>query len=100
MLLADSVILIVGGLILVGIIGFFAMSVALVVRFLGFVFRTLTGASNPRLPARQPGRELSADQRHDTCPHPRCGHVNRYGSRFCARCGRALSGRGKVDAYG
>ncbi len=95
MLLADSVILIVGGLILVGIVGFFAMSVALVVRFLGFVFRAITGAPRGQaLPA------ASAEKRHDACPHPRCGHVNRYGARYCARCGRVLGGHGNVDAYG
>ena len=94
MLLADSVILVFIGLMAIGIIGFFAMSVVLVVRFLSFVFRALAGSTQeqPATPRFEP--------RHDVCPHPRCGHVNRQGARYCARCGRPLGQHSDVDAYG
>ena len=96
MLLADSFILIVGALFLIGIIGFFVMSVALVVRFLGFVFRSITGTGTHRRIA----VVSRLDERHEVCPHPRCGNVNRTGARFCARCGRSLGQHNDVDAYG
>lgn len=95
MLLADSVILVVAGLILIGIVGFFAAAVAMVVRFLGFVFRAIAGSP--------PTGSLLApptQKRHDACPHAGCGYVNRYGARYCARCGRALGAQQNVDAYG
>lgn len=93
MLLADSVILVVGGLFIVGIIGFFLMLVVLIGKFLGFVFRALSSsahsAEHPRFQTRQ-----------EVCPHLRCGYVNRFGARYCARCGRPLCRTDELDAYG
>ena len=34
-----------------------------------------------------------------SCTEARCGHVNPADARFCARCGRPLSGK-DVDDYG
>jgi hypothetical protein len=87
-------VLVVVGLFGIGIIGFFAMCVVLVVRVLGFLFRGLTGARQPKLAQRR------FEPRHEVCPHPRCGHVNRHEARFCARCGRPLGEHDDVDAYG
>ena len=93
MLLADSFIFVVGLLFLIGIVGFFVMIVVLVVRFFGFFWRLITGSSRRPAAAR-------FEPRHDVCPHQRCGHVNRQGAFFCARCGRSLHPRSNVDAYG
>jgi hypothetical protein len=91
-LLADSVILVVGGLFIVGIVGFFLMLVVLIGKFFGFVFRALSGA--------QPAEHPRFQTRQEVCPHPRCGYVNRSGARYCARCGRPLSHTDELDAYG
>ena len=95
MLLGDSVIVIVVGLILIGIIGFFVMLVALGVRFIGFVVRAVSGAGRT-----EPRKRPLSGKRGDPCPHPRCGHANRPGARYCARCGRSLHQPNTVDAYG
>ena len=94
MLLADSFILVIGGLFLVGFIGFFVMAVALAVRFFGFIVRSAK-ATGRKVPV--PSR---LNERHDVCPHARCGHVNRFGAHYCARCGRALGRQNDIDAYG
>lgn len=95
MLLADGVILVVAGVFLLGIVGFFFMAVALVMRLLGFVFRTLSGTTRAG-----PSAAPAGEQPGVTCTAPRCGNVNPHGARFCARCGRPLGGRDDVDAYG
>ena len=94
MLLADSFIFVVGLLFLIGIVGFFVMTVVLMVRFFGFILRLITGSS------RHPATVPRFEPRHDVCPHQRCGHVNRQGALFCARCGRSLHQHSDVDAYG
>lgn len=93
LLLADSVVLVVGGLFLIGFIGFFIAIVVMVVRVFGFVFRRVAG-TGPRVTG------AWFTERHEVCPHPRCGHVNRAGAHFCARCGRPLDAHDDLDAYG
>ncbi len=34
------------------------------------------------------------------CTHPGCGHLNPPAARFCARCGRSLSGATETNDYG
>jgi hypothetical protein len=92
-LLADGVIVIVVGLMLVGIVGFFFMAVALLARLFHFVFRSLFGTSTHRVSAPGPVRTVA-------CPAPRCGHMNPVGARYCGRCGRPLGRHDDVDAYG
>jgi hypothetical protein len=92
-LMAD-VFLVVGGLFLLGIIGFFVAAAALVVRFVGFVARTLFGwPEEPHALAAGPGRRRM-------CPHPRCGQMNPPTARYCGRCGRGIRPLYDVDAYG
>lgn len=94
MLLADSFVTVVGGLLVLGTIGFVVLSVALVVKILQFVFRRLAG-----LPAGRSGTLLTRDGR-PVCTQSRCGHLNPVGAQFCARCGRPLSRDRDLDAYG
>lgn len=100
MLLADSVIVVVAGLFLVGLVGFFAMVIALVGRLFGFVFRVLTGGDEPAAPQ----LPTYTGQVHQVCPNPRCGHANPPRARFCARCGRRLGADDNddddLDEYG
>ncbi|MGD8453529.1 MAG: zinc ribbon domain-containing protein [Phycisphaerae bacterium] len=95
MLLADSVILIVFGLLLIGIIGFFFMSVVLVTRFFRFVFRLMAGTGRPPVPP-MPTKPV----RTTPCPAERCGNPNPVGAQYCARCGRPLAREADLDAYG
>ena len=96
MLLADGIILVVGGLFVIGLLGFFAAAVVVVAKFLGFLFRAMT-----RAPANRAKATLQMpDSGHVECPAHRCGHVNPAGARYCARCGRPLGPRDDVDAYG
>ncbi len=89
MLLGDLTVLIWGGgLLVLGIVGFFAVIVAAVAR----VFRWLVTGTRAETCVRTVVENV--------CDNPRCGHVNRADARFCARCGRRLdSGRG-AGGYG
>lgn len=83
-------------LVLAGIVGFFVMAVALLLRIGGFVLRTLFGGPDDERP-----RRVLPHAAHGlrVCPHRRCGHANRIEARFCARCGRPLRGGNGMDAY-
>lgn len=81
-----------GLLVLVGFIGFFAMAVVLMLRLVGFVFRSVLGIG-PEEPEGE-----AAEPAALRCPHAGCGRGNPPGARFCGHCGRALGGG--VDAYG
>jgi hypothetical protein len=104
MLLGDGFVAI-SLLVLAGIIGFFVMSVALVLRLGGFVLRTLFGSVEDAAPHRamsgpRSSRALQRAPRGAVlCPHRRCGHLNPSGARFCGRCGRPLSSDHDMDAY-
>ncbi len=95
MLLADLVVLWIGGLFLLGIIGFFVMAATFVVRFFAFIFRALFGC-----PEQAAGGMLTSAGRRRVCPHRRCGQLNPPTARYCGRCGRALRMAYDVDAYG
>jgi hypothetical protein len=88
-----------GGITLVLIGGLFLIGAAVVAtlravfRALGWVFGCGCGKHGD---ARSGGMTLSTR----TCPHPRCGHVNRGDARYCARCGTALGPPTDVDRYG
>lgn len=82
-------------LILIGIVGFFVMSVVLVARFLGFLLRLLTGRSGERV-----HHPVRSDGPGGVCSHPRCGHCNPPGARFCRRCGRGFHVEVSADTYG
>ncbi len=90
--LADSF-MIFGGLLVVGVIGLAVLAVTLLARLVQFVFRLVAGMpADPRPVLHQDGRSV--------CPHPRCGHTNPEGARYCARCGRPFSRDRDLDAYG
>lgn len=93
MVLADSVMLVVG-LMLLGVVGFFFMVLALAVRLVRFVCRALLGS------AADAPRSARAARLRTPCSNRQCGHPNRAGARYCARCGRPLDGQVNVDAYG
>lgn len=95
MLLADGVILIVAGLFVIGLLGFFGMVVALTFRAFARAFRFLVGSESDEPVASPHGAEVGI-----VCPSPRCGHLNPAAARFCGRCGRPLGQHDDVDAYG
>jgi hypothetical protein len=98
MFVADAgIALWIAGLLLLGLLGFVVMVVALLFRFMGWVFRALIGGSAARHRSDQaPGR---ADRRM-LCPHPGCGCTNGPTALYCGRCGRPLRRTYDVDAYG
>lgn len=112
--LADvSVIVWVGGAMLIGFVGFFVMILAFITRLIRYVFRSISGPAQrgpvdrqvPRGAARQvprgAARPVAPRQgRPVICPHPRCGHANPRGGVYCSRCGRPLSRSSELDAYG
>lgn len=86
----------IGGLLLIGFLGFFLVLVTLVFRLFGWVFRVLTGSSTGKHTI-----EPHADgSRRVVCPHAGCGHGNPPTALFCGRCGRPLRRTYDVDAYG
>ena len=98
MFVADAgIALWIAAFLLIGVFGFFVMAVALLFRFLGWLFRTITGTSAARRPGSEPRiRQL----RQMICPHPGCGHANGPTALYCGRCGRPLRRAYDVDAYG
>jgi len=93
-LLADSFVLIVGGLFVLGVIGLVVVAVALVVRCLRFVFRSVAGTNGG-------GRQLAgARGGRLVCPERLCQKVNPADARYCARCGRPFQHDRGLDAYG
>ena len=97
MFIADAGIAVwVVGLLLVGFLGFFLVAMTMVFRFVGWIFRALTGANGA-------GKQESVAHgrgRRLICPHPGCGHANVPTAFFCGRCGRPLRRTYDVDAYG
>ncbi len=96
MLLADMVIVWVGGLLLSGFVGFFTLVIAAIARVLRAIFRAVFGGQYRSRGAAQspPQKTLRA------CPQPRCGFLNPGHARFCARCGHALQGVDDAARYG
>lgn len=88
MMLADGGIFFVwiGGVLLIGFVGFFAVLLTMVARFFSFLLRGGRSLVNgtPRLDPPAP-----AGQR--ACPNRRCGHTNRRDARYCARCGMQMT---------
>lgn len=83
MLIGEAIFFVwVGGLLLLGFLGFFVMALVLSMRVFGFVMRGVFGARRDE-PA---GAALPSF----LCRQPGCGFSNVSGARFCARCGRPL----------
>ena len=97
-MLADGGITVVwvGGILLLGFLGFFVMLIAALGRCIGFVLRLLVGNAR-RVDAAGPSSVSGAGR---PCGHPRCGHLNPADARYCARCGSALGPPDDVDRYG
>jgi hypothetical protein len=79
---------IIVGVVLLGFAGVLVAVLTIALRLLRFVLRLLWPPSWFRT-ARLPGEPASFVESR-TCPHPRCGHVNRSAARYCGRCGRSL----------
>lgn len=96
MLLADMIVIWVGGLLLIGFFGFFALVLAAVARVFRAVFRAVFGGPcNGDASEHEPSRTTLR-----ACPRPQCGYLNPGPARFCARCGHPLDGVNDVDRYG
>lgn len=96
MFATGDLILWIGLLFVIGIAGFFVMSVVLVVRFIGYVGRLVFGGGSPTKRVQAAAR----DRQGVVCSHPRCGHANPFGARYCRRCGRAFRAAYEFDTYG
>jgi len=90
---ADLMLWIVG-LFVLGVLAFVTLIVTVVLRAIVGVLRALFGGG------RREAAATRASGSRTVCPHPRCGHLNRRGARFCGRCGRSLSSLHELDAYG
>ncbi len=77
-----------GGLLLLGIIGFFAVLLGAVARIFRFVLRIATPCGADR----RTGTAAVHRPPAVVCGNPRCGHTNRVDARFCARCGVRIRG--------
>ena len=86
----------VGGLLLLGFLGFFVMLIAVLGRCIGFVFRVLVGKPRQGGAVGTP----AGARAERLCGHPRCGHLNPGDARYCGRCGSALGPPDDVDRYG
>jgi hypothetical protein len=87
MLLAEAHVVLVGLAVLaLGLIGFFVVIVATILRGVTALFRTvgraLSGAPRP-----SPGAPRGAVA---ACPNDKCGYLNAPQARYCARCGGRL----------
>ncbi len=80
----------------IGFFGFFVMLVVLLGRALRFAVRLLWPFGRTDHAAGT-GRAMPAAR---ACRNQRCGHVNRPGARYCARCGGSLGNLIDVDSYG
>jgi hypothetical protein len=98
MFVADAgIALWIAAFLLIGVLGFVVMTVALLFRFVGWLFRAIIGTSAGR---RQGSHPRISQPRHTICPHPGCGHANGPTALYCGRCGRPLRRAYDVDAYG
>jgi hypothetical protein len=86
--LADGMVIIwMGGVLIVGLVGFVVVTLVALARAAGAVVRMVLPRAS-RVPA-APATDTSGPR---LCDHPRCGHLNAGTARFCARCG------GRLDA--
>ena len=95
MTLADFLIVWVGGALLVGFFGFFAVLLTALARMVRFVLRTAVPGARRTPRAEEP--DVVAGQ---ICAQPRCGHWNLPEARYCARCGSPLGDWHDADSYG
>lgn len=80
---------------IVGFVGFFVVVLTLIVKAIASASRMMAGSSTPS--SRSAGGAAAGQA---MCRAPRCGHVNRHGAVYCARCGTPLGRTRDVDAYG
>lgn len=104
MLIAESGVVLMGLLFVLGLIAAIVLGAyALVSLLFGLVrgaWRMLAGAPTDDDPARlSPPNRRRPRQYRRACPHDGCGHLNRPEARFCARCGAQLGAPQPVDAY-
>lgn len=95
MALADFVFVWIGGALLIGFFGFFAVVLTALARMVRFVLR----AALPR-DHDEDAATTSAAAAPRLCAQPRCGHLNPPGARYCARCGSSLGNQNDVERYG
>lgn len=86
----------VGGILLLGFLGFFVMVIAVLGRFVRSVIRALAGKPWQGGAAGSP----AGGRAERICQHPRCGHLNPGDARYCGRCGSNLGPPEDVDHYG
>ncbi len=86
-ILADGgiVVIWVVGIMVLGLFGFLAAVLGMLVRLAKFLLRPFWPEENPTTagPKASPGGRV--------CPNPRCRHTNSVAARYCARCGQAMT---------
>jgi len=85
------------GLLAVGVVGFVLVLLTMLIRFMAWIFRGITGGCGRRGRSVLPGEQGPLRR---LCPHAGCGHANVPTALYCARCGRPLRQTYDVDAYG
>ena len=91
MVLGEAMILLWGGgLLLLGLFGFFAVLLSGLARLCRVFMRAvLPGCCDTQVRTSDPRGAT-----HVVCPEQRCGHVNRADARYCAQCGRRIKAVG------
>jgi|GEM_PF-1898461 len=94
MFVADAgvLFLLIPGLLVLGIFGFFVMVLVLICRVIGGGLAWLFGTNEES--------KEDAGRAAAVCPHPGCGKANSAKARYCGRCGRVLAKRSDVDLHG
>lgn len=93
-MLLDGGFAVFGLVFLLGLFVFLGMGVAMVLRFIGFVFRSIFGIDGPG-GERPRGGLIAGPTRR--CHGVNCAHQNLPRAHFCARCGRRLDPLPKAD---
>lgn len=99
LLAATDMLLVIIALFLLGLVGLVLGGIMYGLQLIGWLWRVLFvrregSRIQPYVNAHevQPGRAI--------CYHPKCGHINRPGSRYCSMCGWPLEHHQNVNAYG
>lgn len=85
MALADFVFVWIGGALLIGFFGFFAVVLTALARMVRFVVRAVLPRDHD-----EDAAGMLTSEKPRQCRQPRCGHLNPPDARYCARCGSSL----------
>jgi hypothetical protein len=98
-LAATDMLLVIIALFLLGLVGLVLGAIMYGLQLIGWLWRVLFVRRD--VSQHQPyAIAHKAQQGRGVCHHPKCGHINRPGSRYCSMCGWPLEQHQNVNAYG